>query len=216
MPYNISNMLRRLLNCISNTVSPSAHKLSWNSQELTILGPIVRINPNEVHINDAEFHMKFSQKYRDLRKDPWYYNMGAPGAVFLTTDRAKHKARRDELSPYLNVKMAQEIPEVIRRKVDQLCSILRISREQNLELNLSDAFRSLGHDIVTPPLLGNYEELLGQEDLGHNFLPNRELFRLASISRMFPRTAIYLPYFIPKWVSERHVPILRFGYVSTF
>jgi hypothetical protein len=74
--------------------------------------------------------------------------------------------------------------------IDQLSSILGTSGEQDRELTLSDAFRSLGHDIVTPQLLSKYEELFNQEDLGHNCLPDRELFRLASISCMFPRTAI--------------------------
>ncbi|KAF2664973.1 cytochrome P450 [Microthyrium microscopicum] len=176
-------------------------------------GPIVRINPNEVHIHDPEFHSTFATKFKDvIRKDPWYYNMGAPGAVFLTTDPTVHKARREELKPHMNGQLAQATPKLLQRKSDELCAILRSYSISSQPINLSDAYRSLGHDLIAPALLGeDYEQLLSQKDLGHNLLPNRELFRLASISRMFPTVAKVVPYLISSSMQEKYVPVLRFG-----
>ena len=49
-------------------------------------GPIVRINPNELSINDSHFNAKYFSNDKSLSKDPWYYGIGFTNSLVALTD----------------------------------------------------------------------------------------------------------------------------------
>jgi hypothetical protein len=74
--------------CTRNTVCSIPKHVPCTKRRLIgfwfgMSGRIVRINPNEVHINDPKFHLGFGQG-RLKKKDPWYYTVGLPRATGTT------------------------------------------------------------------------------------------------------------------------------------
>jgi cytochrome P450 len=94
-----------------------------------IYGPIVRINPRELHIKDSQF---FSSIYagasggRRTDKDPAWANMaGAPRSAFSTLAHDVHRERRAALNPFFSKKKVSELEPRVAKKVEILCARFR-------------------------------------------------------------------------------------------
>lgn len=177
-------------------------------------GRIVRINPNEVHINDPKFHLGFGQG-RLKKKDPWYYTVGLPRATGLISNEQHHQHHRSALREQLAPRLKAEIPDLLRAKTEQLCARLREHAKSGRCVNLSDAFRSMARDLLSVLFVGSCEEMLLSPDLGHQgLLATRGLFRNAAITRQFPGL-LYLENFIPTWACRYIFPLLHFKWVCS-
>ncbi|KAL3470587.1 cytochrome P450 [Aspergillus californicus] len=171
-------------------------------------GRIIRINPNEVHIHDPEFHLRFGQ-FPLKKKDPWYYNVGLPGATGLICDERHHRSHRSTLIAHLKPRLEDEVPALLRDKMDCLCNRLREYASTDTAVNLSDAFRSLAWDCLSVILLGSCDDLLLQSDLGHQrLLILRSLLRHAAFLRQFPRL-LCLERFLPEWLCRKFSPLVQ-------
>lgn len=63
-------------------------------------GPIVRINPYELHIQDFEFYNELYSPTNKLDKYGWSTKLaGADGSSIATVPHDLHKLRRNALSP---------------------------------------------------------------------------------------------------------------------
>ena len=175
-------------------------------------GPIVRINPHEVHIKDAHFHVTFEITYRGARKDSWIYNVGLPGATGLIVDEKRHGTHRAALAAAIQPKLTNEIRSLIQQRVEQLLD--RLDQMQQDSLNVSDAVRSLSRDTMSTIFVGKNEKLLSTPDMGHSILKSyRALFQLAAWHRQFPFLGSLIK-IIPHRIIEPIVPHLRFQRVS--
>jgi hypothetical protein len=66
----------------------------------SIYGPIVRITPDELHVNDPPFYDTLFNKNPKSVKNPWFNpRFGNATSVFSTCDAAHHKLRRSALNP---------------------------------------------------------------------------------------------------------------------
>jgi len=89
-------------------------------------GPIVRINPYEVHIGDADF---FPQLYpnSNRRRDRWLFftkQFGAPGSGVGTGDHELHRLRRSAVNPFFSNQSVRNLQPVIEERVDALLARL--------------------------------------------------------------------------------------------
>ncbi|MCJ1332571.1 hypothetical protein MMC10_009264 [Thelotrema lepadinum] len=173
-------------------------------------GPIVRINPNEVHVRDAKFQANFTSTHRGIKKDNWIYNLGLPGATGLITDERKHRQHRTALIAAIQPKLANELPSLTQKLVEQLVHNLRQRQRQRDTFNASDAFRSLSRDILSPLFISKSENLLGTPDLGNSSVKLcKALFQLAAWHRQFPFLGP-LAKIIPECVATHVAPHLPF------
>lgn len=75
-------------------------------------GPIIRINPDELHIQDSYYHETFYSPSRPVRRPPHLGNcFGAQLAAFGSPDHASHRLRRGALNPFFS-----------KRKIAQFCT----------------------------------------------------------------------------------------------
>lgn len=75
--------------------------LSISCSLMEIVGPIVRILPDEVHINDATFLDTFFSSRSSIKMNKYDYyqhQFGMPESTFNTIDASLHKLRRSALS----------------------------------------------------------------------------------------------------------------------
>jgi cytochrome P450 len=112
-------------------------------------GPIIRITPTELHIDDPEY---YEQLYnRTGRRNKYSYFSGRFGYAsdsFSTIDHDTHRLRRKAMSPMFSVKKIDEFQPIIRDKVGKLCG--KIAQYQDGQvLPLSRALMALTTDIIT-------------------------------------------------------------------
>ena len=66
-------------------------------------GPIIRINPYELHISTPQFYEKLHSSNKPRDKWYWFNKMFAlDESIFGTVDDYKHRARRGPLNPFFS------------------------------------------------------------------------------------------------------------------
>jgi cytochrome P450 len=102
-------------------------------------GPVVRINPNELHFADFEFYDTIYAS-APQKRDKWGYNAKAPDSHFatgFTLDHDLHKERRDAIAPFLSKRNIQAIEPEIQGRVDRVCQIIEEHHDSKKPVNLT-------------------------------------------------------------------------------
>jgi cytochrome P450 len=126
-----------------------------------MVGPVVRINPREVHIKDSEFfHVIYAGGKRD--RDPKsFVNELLPTSVTTTVGHDHHKLRRHIISGFFSKLSVIRLDEMIREKVRTLLRRLEQARITRTPVELHSAFNALTSDIISEYMYG---ESLGNLD----------------------------------------------------
>ncbi|KAF2665919.1 cytochrome P450 [Microthyrium microscopicum] len=137
-------------------------------------GPVVRINPSELHVNDPAFyHTLYTGPTR--RTDKWHWSarmFGTSDAIVGTTDHALHHARKAALNPYFSKASVTKLEPLIQEKVELLCSRLKEhtshehegKRHDGQVFNLSDVFTAFSADVIGSYVFGAEYAFLSQKD----------------------------------------------------
>jgi cytochrome P450 len=114
-------------------------------------GPIVRISPHEVHIDDPNFHSTIYTNKRGLDKpEHLKWRFGAPFALFSTPGHHIHRLRRAAQDPFFARRRILELAPMIQEKVDRMCD--RLTQDfmgRNRPLTLDNLFTSYIADVTT-------------------------------------------------------------------
>lgn len=137
-----------------------------NAQILVSIGPIVRINPYEVHVADPDFYDKIYAGAQEVRnKWAWHQEAAqAHGAIGHTPDHRLHKVRKDALSPFFSRKTVQQREESIKVKVERLCQRLNEESQTGRPVNLTAAYLAMCMDVITDYAFGEEYGLLNHEN----------------------------------------------------
>ena len=125
-------------------------------------GPVVRINPSELHFSDPEFYdtiYSTSQPYDKMKSFEHRFN--APYASFSTTEHNLHRQRRAALSPYFSRRNVLEYAPHIQGLANKLCS--RLTREYlgtGQVVSLDDVYVCLSADVITQFAFGQQHDFI--------------------------------------------------------
>jgi hypothetical protein len=81
-------------------------------------GPIVRINPYELHISTPQFYETLYSSSK--KRDKWYWQtkmLGVNSSAFATVNHVKHRERRSALNPYFSAASARRLQPVVDERV---------------------------------------------------------------------------------------------------
>lgn len=117
---------------------------------LSRTGPIVRINPWAIHINDPDF---IDEVYpgggRKVDKPPRYAAMfGITAASFSTSLHETHRVRRGLINSFFSKRSIARLEPAIQSAVDRLCDRFEGFRRSGEALNLQYAYMALGTDVI--------------------------------------------------------------------
>lgn len=184
-----------LTRCMKDTVSFLLFFTALVWRWLTLC-PIVRIGPNKLHIKHPKAHYTLYRR-NDVVKDRDYYEVGFGSATGLMPDGKLHKHRRKHMIKSLSMQVIGHLDAVIRLKADQLSARAKEHAISNNPLNLSDAYRSLGHDIMTALFFGHGDDCLASPNFSHDLhMMSRGLFRFLDLVHQFrflPRVLKIVP-----------------------
>ncbi|KAI9834936.1 MAG: hypothetical protein M1819_002659 [Sarea resinae] len=113
-------------------------------------GPIVRISPYELHIDDPEFYGQLYNRHGRWEKYSHYSNQfGLSRTEFGTAGHDLHRLRRSAVHPFFAKAKVASFEPVIQSKIDKLCERMEQSRTAGNVFPLQLAFTCLTMDIIT-------------------------------------------------------------------
>jgi cytochrome P450 len=140
----------------------------WKIQELhEQYGPIIRISPNAIHINDPDFYDIYSGKVREKRdKYPWALpHFNTPQAIVATIEHNHHHLRRGAVAQFFSKANIRRLDYVIKDNVQKFLGRLKDFEESGEPVNILNGFKAVTSDILTTYAFGESHCFL---DL-HNF-----------------------------------------------
>ncbi|KAL9078820.1 MAG: hypothetical protein Q9157_002261 [Trypethelium eluteriae] len=186
-------------------------RYTWKIRELhDKYGPIIRINPYEIHVDDPAF-------YADLytgstgKRDKWHWSMnmfGMKSATFSTVPHDLHRERRAALNPSFSKAAIYHLEPVILALVDQLCDRLQEYQRSGEPANLGPIFAALTTDVVTEYAFGKSYQCLQAPDF------NPQLHEAAQANTKTTVLAKQFPWIIPlsrslpHWVVQAVNPLM--------
>lgn len=129
-------------------------------------GPVIRINPWELHIDDPEFYETIYAPSAPFDKLKVFENrFNIPTAAFSTADHVAHKRRRAALNPFFTRSKIQAHAPFIQTVVDTTCT--RLEKEfggKQKPVVLNDMFACLSADVIVALAFGDEPTICHSEN----------------------------------------------------
>lgn len=136
-----------------------------------IYGPVVRINPNEVHIDDPEFYGRLYATGKPYDKlEGLQYRFNIPGATFSTPRKDLHAKRRSAIEPFFSKRKVSQFSTTIQATLQQMLSRLNSKHNDSSPLELNKLWAALTADIIFSYSFGFSKEYIMKPDFEAPFL----------------------------------------------
>ncbi|KAJ9492516.1 hypothetical protein VN97_g701 [Penicillium thymicola] len=112
-------------------------------------GPIVRISPFELHIDDPEYYEILYSRDKPRNKSLHLTGMfGAPASAFGSVDHRCHRIRRQPMNPFFSHQRIRQLEPMLRRMIDKLRKGMRAWKERDTPLYVYHAFNAYTTDVM--------------------------------------------------------------------
>ena len=131
----------------SQFISPQA----FQQHLIKRTGPIIRINPYELHIKDPEFYDNLYSG-PGSKRDKWSWSVNLFGnslSMFGTAPHDLHRLRRGALNPFFSKQAVTRLQPVIKELIEKLCARFETCRETGEPVETGQAYAALTTDIIT-------------------------------------------------------------------
>ncbi|TVY33645.1 Cytochrome P450 monooxygenase [Lachnellula subtilissima] len=171
-------------------------------------GPIIRITPDEIHINDVGFLGTIyapSMSHRD-KYDYILRTLQIPGAIGATVRHDIHRKRREALGPFFSRRNVLHLEPLITGKLEQLCQLITKHASEMAPINLSDALFAFSSDVTNNFLFAHQTDVLADETLAATLRQNgNDLLLGININKHFPWFPSFLDS-LPLFISKPIMP----------
>lgn len=170
-------------------------------------GPIIRINPTEIHISDPDFYDLIYSQTQANKEESFRYRFGNPGSIFSTVEKDLHQKRRAGLTPYFSRRQVLEFTPYIQTCVDKLCHRLNNEYKGKFKVvTMDQVFAAFAADNITHYSFARSYDFLNYPDFVAPFTTALErLNDMAQVGAHFP-WLIPLMESLPKTVSAALMP----------
>ncbi|KAL6794162.1 cytochrome P450 [Trichoderma sp. SZMC 28012] len=168
-------------------------------------GPIVRINPREVHVSDPDFYDEiYASSSRRRDKDPKYVPTYAlPGSMVAAVSHEQHRFRRGILKDFFSRRAVAELSDSINERVQKLMTRLEVARINQTIISLDDAFSALSSDIITSYCCGTDWDFIEDENFRSDIRNAAEnAIEFTHISRFVPWLVYAMSALSPRMMAK--------------
>ncbi|KAF7858483.1 hypothetical protein EAF04_009083 [Stromatinia cepivora] len=173
-------------------------------------GPVVRINPEELHFNDTAFVDEiYASGGRKRDKQVHFLNFVAgpiTSSMFATVKHDHHRIRRSAMNKFFSRTQISKLEFGIKELVDQLCDkMIRLSNQGSTPLDVTTAYSCFTSDVISGYCFGEAFGFIKQENWAPNFRePLNAVLATTYLFRFFPSLKVLVdiaPLFA-KWVRD--------------
>lgn len=182
-------------------------------------GPIVRINPYELHISDPDYYNEL-YSFKPLNKYHWHtQQFGHPESSSNTADHELHKLRTAAIAPYFQRGMVLRLEQsVIHGLLQKLCKRVEEFQKSKMPMPLGLAYRAFTTDVISKYTMSASFGFLDRPDLNETwfeeFLQNVRLVHIISHFPWYPRFAKRLPKRLRSLLIPAAAQLVQFHHVS--
>ncbi|KAL2060745.1 hypothetical protein VTL71DRAFT_9387, partial [Oculimacula yallundae] len=134
-------------------------------------GPIIRINPYELHVSSPEFYEKLyaGPGKRRHRWDWMTAQFGMPQSMFGTNDHDVHRIRRAAVSPFFSKGAVRKLQPMIEERIEALLNRFRGFQTSGEPILLNYAFSAYTNDIAQEYAFARSDHRVDQDDFEPTF-----------------------------------------------
>ncbi|RAK87019.1 cytochrome P450 [Aspergillus costaricaensis CBS 115574] len=131
-------------------------------------GPIVRINPEELHIETSAFYDEIYAPGSKKRNKTSHYNqqLGTPYSTISSIGHDLHRMRRSALNPFFSKASVRRLQPVIWGKVDILLRRLNGFKNTGQPVRIDMAYAAFTNDVIMEYTFSRSRERLQKDDFG--------------------------------------------------
>ncbi|EEA20930.1 hypothetical protein TMatcc_000933 [Talaromyces marneffei ATCC 18224] len=173
-----------------------------------IYGPIIRISPETVHIDDPDyFEVVHNQKNgREVKPPHVAETFGPYPALLGTGPHELHRVRRSALSPFFSRKAVLDLVPTIQRPTAILCRRLQEASLTGETMNLKYIFAAVTLDIINDYCFAREPTTTLEPDFGKKETDNVAYFLKVSLLNTHIPWLMRLTYSLPDRVSKTFTP----------
>ena len=148
-----------------------APKARLASNELTWPGPILRISPSDVHVNDPTFiDQVYAGPGKRREKGQHTINgLGLSPTGIATKSHDLHRRRRAALNPFFSTQRVRRLEPMVHEVLTQLFQRLEQRRQEDRPVNMSLLYRAATHDLIANYAFGQGSICFRREDLNEPY-----------------------------------------------
>ncbi|KAF4613404.1 hypothetical protein G7Y89_g15483 [Cudoniella acicularis] len=186
--------------------------LSVRSQHLltTLQGPIVRINPWELHVNDPDFYEELYSRNSPRNKSKYSADqLGMPDSKFSTLGHNLLRMRRQSISNFFSIKSIRRLDHILIFMAEKLCKRIDEYKKSGKPMKIRLAFQCLTTDIVTHYAFDKTWNFLDSPDFSPEWIATiKATTEMGHIIQQLP-WIITLFEALPRWTSASISPGIK-------
>lgn len=134
-------------------------------------GPIVRISPYELHVNDPDFYEElYAAGGKKRNKYAWAVRLFVQTDGSLATiDHDLHRLRRAAISPFFSKTNVRKLEPIIQSKVSKLMGRMYQLEQTREPVNLNIMYSAFTSDIILEYAFGESHHYLDNDDFNADF-----------------------------------------------
>ncbi|KAJ5788781.1 hypothetical protein N7457_003771 [Penicillium paradoxum] len=170
-------------------------------------GPIVRISPHELHIDDPVYYETLYSRDKPRNKSLHLTGMfGAPASAFGSVDHHRHRIRRQPMNPFFSQQRIRDLEPMLRGMVDKLCKGIGKWRDRHTPLHVYHAFNAYTTDVVVEYSMGESFHYLDDPDFSPQW--SKTIEAIVQVGVQFKQFRWVLAVFelLPRWLVLRINP----------
>ncbi|MCJ1381084.1 hypothetical protein MMC17_004193 [Xylographa soralifera] len=176
-------------------------------------GPIIRINPYELHVSDpAYIGMLYASSASGEKGDKWEWytkQFGTVGAMFSTNGHDRHRARRAALSRFFSMASVRRLQPVIQERVERMIERFREYKDkEDAAITINVAFAGFTNDVVMEYSYGRSDHRVEVDDFGRQYHDALMASGKAGILLKHCSWILNLIRSLPEWLAIRISPDL--------
>ncbi|KAJ5626998.1 benzoate 4-monooxygenase cytochrome P450 [Penicillium herquei] len=171
-------------------------------------GPVVRINPNEVHIDDPHFFDQVFNQTNGRADKPINVAeaFGPFSGILATPSHELHRLRRSAVNPFFSKKSVNDLVPVMWRPIVMLLERLRNASVTGEVLNMKYFYAAVTMDIINAYCFAREPTAVKLPDFGSKSVDDVDGFLVISLLNIHIPLFIRITYSLPDWINRIYSP----------